>query len=574
MANNPFAQAVSVESISGPPSQSDYLGDRGFRLAAMGGALIIIVLLVYILFEIGGQAMPAILDYGLGFLVSTTWDVSRGEFGILPEIWGTLYSSLLALAIGGFFGITVAIFLTQGFLHGRLAAVFRTIVEMLAAIPSVVYGLWGIYVVIPAIRPIANWLHDVFGWFPLFGTSLSGPGLMPAVIVLSIMILPTVAAISQDALNLVPYKVKEAAYGMGTTRWEAILRVLVPTASRGIFGALVLGFGRALGETMALAMLEAGQSLRFALMPEKQDPDDVIRAGGAGAMQGLLDQAMPMVQLLWRRETEGKNFDSPERKAALDKDLRTAIAKIADPSIRHHYGDEIKNLRWQLFNPRRQGGARKPWRGRNAPEAARATTKSSALVSAGQGFEEYLHEAVILATLITHPELLHSALDALERLDCTTDDHRRLQGALLVHVDETDADALRAAISATIGPAPLENLFALRHVQICPSVAHPQDADKAALCLAEEVAKLTAMRGAAQEIEDALQDMDGLADEGLTWRLGQAAEARNRAGKSENDDKSEFDIGPNGARISRDERGAFESLLEQIGYGSNKPDAS
>jgi phosphate transport system permease protein len=255
MATNPFAQAVSVESLSGPPSQSDYLVDRGFRLAAIIGAAIIILLVAYILVEIGGQALPAITEYGLGFLVSSTWDVSRQEFGILPEIWGTLYSSLLALAIGGFFGITVAIFLTQNFLPARLAAVLRTIVEMLAAIPSVVYGLWGIYVVIPAIRPIANWLHDVFGWVPLFSTSLSGPGLMPAVLVLSIMILPTVAAISQDALNLVPYKVKEAAYGMGTTRWEAILRVLVPTASRGIFGALVLGFGRALGETMALAML-------------------------------------------------------------------------------------------------------------------------------------------------------------------------------------------------------------------------------------------------------------------------------------------------------------------------------
>jgi len=255
MATNPFAQAVSVESLSGPPSQSDYLVDRGFRLAAIIGAAIIILLVAYILVEIGGQALPAITEYGLGFLVSSTWDVSRQEFGILPEIWGTLYSSLLALAIGGFFGITVAIFLTQNFLPARLAAVLRTIVEMLAAIPSVVYGLWGIYVVIPAIRPIANWLHDVFGWVPFFSTSLSGPGLMPAVLVLSIMILPTVAAISQDALNLVPYKVKEAAYGMGTTRWEAILRVLVPTASRGIFGALVLGFGRALGETMALAML-------------------------------------------------------------------------------------------------------------------------------------------------------------------------------------------------------------------------------------------------------------------------------------------------------------------------------
>ena len=126
---------------------------------------------------------------------------------------------------------------------------------MLAAIPSVVYGLWGIYVVIPALRPVAAWLHDIFGWFPLFSTSLSGPGMAPAVIVLSIMVLPTVAAISQDPFSLIPYKIKEAAYGLGTTRWEAIMKVMLPTASSGIFASLVLGFGRALGETMALAML-------------------------------------------------------------------------------------------------------------------------------------------------------------------------------------------------------------------------------------------------------------------------------------------------------------------------------
>ena len=192
---------------------------------------------------------------GAAFLVNTRWDVQNESFGILPQIWGTLYSSLLALLIGGFVGITIAIFLTQDFLPHRIAVVFRTVIEMLAAIPSVVFGLWGIFVVIPFIRPAANWLYDAAGFIPFFGTSLSGPGLAPAVIVLAIMILPTVTAISQDAIGLVPYKIKEAAYGMGTTRWEAILKVIVPTASGGIFSALILGFGRALGETMALAML-------------------------------------------------------------------------------------------------------------------------------------------------------------------------------------------------------------------------------------------------------------------------------------------------------------------------------
>ena len=195
-------------------------------------------------------------EHGLGFLTSTTWDVDRQQFGVLPQIWGTLYSSLLALLIGGFFGVAMAIFLTQDFLPPRLAQVFRTIVELLAAIPSVVYGLWGLFVVVPAMRPVANWLYEHLGLDPVLRHhARAAPAWRPPALVLAIMVLPTVAAVSQDALRLVPYKVKEAAYGMGTTRWEAILRVMLPAASTGIFGALVLGFGRALGETMALAML-------------------------------------------------------------------------------------------------------------------------------------------------------------------------------------------------------------------------------------------------------------------------------------------------------------------------------
>jgi phosphate transport system permease protein len=253
MASNPFAHVVT--KVCGPPSATDYGADKLLRGVVWAAASVILLLVAYIVFELGRQAFPAMLQFGVKFLYSTTWDVQATEFGILPEIWGTLYSSLLALLIGGVLGIAIAIFLTQDFLDHRLSTVFRTIVEMLAAIPSVVYGLWGIYVLIPLIRPGANWLHDTLGWFPLFGTSLSGPGMAPAALVLAVMILPTVAAISVDAFRRVPYKVKEAAYGMGTTRWEAILKVMLPSASSGILAALVLGFGRALGETMALAML-------------------------------------------------------------------------------------------------------------------------------------------------------------------------------------------------------------------------------------------------------------------------------------------------------------------------------
>jgi phosphate transport system permease protein len=241
--------------IAAAPSAWDVFADRSFRLLARGAAALILVLLGFMVWEIGRKAWPGIRDYGAGFLTSTTWDVGRGQFGILPAIWGTLYSALLALLIGGFLGVVMAIFLTQDFLPPRLAHVFRITVELLAAIPSVVYGLWGIFVVVPAIRPLANRLHEALGVIPFFSTTLSGPGLLPAALVLAIMILPTVAAVSQDALRQVPYKVKEAAYGMGATRWEAILKVMLPTAATGVFGALVLGFGRALGETMALAML-------------------------------------------------------------------------------------------------------------------------------------------------------------------------------------------------------------------------------------------------------------------------------------------------------------------------------
>lgn len=260
----PFVVPAQADSVCQPPSSLEFFVDRAFRALARIGVILILALVVALVFEIGRKAIPGIQKYGIDTLIGTVWDVNQQKFGILPAIWGTLYSALIALLIGGFFGVAMAIFLTQDFLPARLAAVFRTIVELLAAIPSVVYGLWGIFVVIPAIRPLTDGLHAAFGWIPFFGTTLSGPGLLPASLVLAIMILPTIAAVSQDALRSVPMKTKQAAYGMGTTHWEAILKVMVPSAATGIFGALVLGLGRALGETMALAML-VGNSNQISL---------------------------------------------------------------------------------------------------------------------------------------------------------------------------------------------------------------------------------------------------------------------------------------------------------------------
>ncbi len=325
---------------------------------------------------------------------------------------------------------------------------------------------------------------------------------------------------------------------------------------------------------LALPLLEAGQSLRFALMPAGKDPDDVIRDGGAGAMRKLLENAQPMVQILWQRETEGRVLDSPERKAALDRDLRNAIARIKDPSIRGHYGEEIRRLRWELFGQRRGAApARGKWRRRDAGPSFQPATKQSALVLAPPQFEEELREAVILATLLTHPALLPEFEVEIERLHCVTRDHARIRNALLNHVDIADPDRLHAAVGDALGPGPLEKLLGLSHVQIAPPLLDRTDTQKAALCLAEELAKLDAVRGAAREIEDAMNDLSGFADEGVTWRLSQVAEARNRAGRGDTEDRNEYDLAPNGARMKRDERSAFDRLLEQIDFakGGRRP---
>lgn len=301
---------------------------------------------------------------------------------------------------------------------------------------------------------------------------------------------------------------------------------------------------------LSLPMLEAGKGLRFAILPGGMDPDDLIKAQGAPAMQGVLDGAKPMVQLLWQRETEGRVFDSPERRAALDKTLRGHLARIADQSIRNHYADEMKRLRLELFGTGQvrpfQPGPFRPGRGRFAPPGgALASTRSSLLAQARGPVEEVLREAVILATLILHPALIHRFESALERLDLTGEDHDALRQMIIAGADMPD---LHAKIAAS-APAALDALLSRPHVAIAPPVRNREDDDLAALCLAEELAKLEARRGARREIEDAMEDMDGLPDEGLTWRLSQAAEARHRSDKSGITDSS--DLGEDRGALSR-----------------------
>ncbi|WP_050930260.1 DNA primase [Aestuariivita boseongensis] len=316
---------------------------------------------------------------------------------------------------------------------------------------------------------------------------------------------------------------------------------------------------------LALPLLEAGQSLRFAIMPEGLDPDDLLRAKGPQAVQAVLDQAIPMVRLLWQRETEGKNFDSPERKAALDKALREKIKLIRDPSIRQHYGQEIKDLRWQLFRPQRSAPGKSWSPGRKPSLAPLPSTKSSLLVAAGEGAEDQMREAVILAAIIAHPTIAAEFEAGIESLACIDPDHRALRDMILRVAMDTPDD-LHAEIEAQLGPVPLEKLHGLRHVAITPCIRNPGDVDLAQMTVAEELAKLDAYRGLMAEVAEAVEDLGGEADEAVTWRLSQAAEARNRAMRSQQEDKAEYDLGDNGARINRDERNALDDLLGKIKF--------
>ncbi|MGJ5620500.1 DNA primase [Sulfitobacter sp. MF3-043] len=325
---------------------------------------------------------------------------------------------------------------------------------------------------------------------------------------------------------------------------------------------------------LALPLLEAGQSLRFAVMPEGQDPDDLLKAQGSTALQKLLDEAIPMVRLLWQRETEGRVFDSPERKAALDKALREKIKLIKDPSIRSHYGQEIKDLRWQLFRPKAAKGPAA--RGQNAgkwqpaPQPPMASTKASALAAATDAqTSEHLRETVILAALVNCPQIIEDFESGLENMTFSDRTHATLRDLLLRH-GHAGEKVLRDQISSVLGPDALENLISQRHVAITPCIRNPGNVEMATMTVAEELAKLEAARGLNAEIAEAVEDLTGVADEGVTWRLSEAARAADRAVRTGQEDKAEYELGENGARMKRDERSALDALLDGIKYEKPK----
>ena len=234
---------------------SEKLVDISFRNLAVILASIVALVLFAILIIVFRGSLESMGRYGWQFLVTSDWDPVNDRYGAGAAIYGTLITSLLSLLIAVPLGVGTAIFITENIIPPQIRNVISVMVELLAAIPSVVLGLWAIFVMEPFIRPALESLHSNLGWIPLFSTPPMGPGTLPAVLILVVMILPIITSISRDSLNQVPMKLRQAAYGIGTTRWGAILNVILPAAISGIIGGVMLALGRAMGETMAVTMI-------------------------------------------------------------------------------------------------------------------------------------------------------------------------------------------------------------------------------------------------------------------------------------------------------------------------------
>ncbi|MBJ7259117.1 MAG: phosphate ABC transporter permease subunit PstC [Chthoniobacterales bacterium] len=247
----PARNPISVPVRTGP----DY-----FLWLCRAASLAAIFFLGWIFWEIFRQAYPALKEFGAGFLSGAIWQPNRERYGVLPFLVGTVATSLIALLVALPPGLAIAIFLSEDFLPRPARQLVRFVVELLAAIPSVVYGLWGIFVVIPLIQKLGSWSAETFPQIPLLAGPAYGNSLLTASVVLALMILPTITAISRGSLVAVPRTLREGSYALGSTRWEAIFGVILPTAAPGIVAATILALGRAMGETMAVAMLIGNSS--------------------------------------------------------------------------------------------------------------------------------------------------------------------------------------------------------------------------------------------------------------------------------------------------------------------------
>jgi phosphate transport system permease protein len=227
--------------------------DDGFKIITGAVAALVLLIAVGIAFELARQSQLSIRKFGMHFWTTKTWDPVSGDFGALPFIWGTLYSSVLALLIATPVALGIAIFISE-LCPNALRQPLSYLTDLLAAIPSIVYGLWGVFVLVPGVRYLELHTPEPLKKIPLFKGFPLGVGMLSAAVILAIMVIPFTSSVAREILKNVPMSQREAAYALGATRWEAI-KIAVGFGKTGIIGAVMLGFGRALGETMAVTMV-------------------------------------------------------------------------------------------------------------------------------------------------------------------------------------------------------------------------------------------------------------------------------------------------------------------------------
>src|SRR5256714_7385392 len=231
------------------------LPDKALRWGLTALAALILALIGYFFIRLYIEAKPAFDKFGvIGFTFDNNWDVSKNIYGALPLLVGTLITASVALVIGVSVAVAAALFVTE-LCPRPLRTPLTILIDLLAAVPSIVYGLWGVFVLIPKLRPIEQWFSDTFSFLPFVGGHVAGPNYFIGGLILAIMILPIVSAISREVIATVPADQKEAALALGATRWEMIRMAVLPYSRAGIAGAAMLGLGRAIGETIAVTLV-------------------------------------------------------------------------------------------------------------------------------------------------------------------------------------------------------------------------------------------------------------------------------------------------------------------------------
>ena len=285
---------------------------------------------------------------------------------------------------------------------------------------------------------------------------------------------------------------------------------------------------------IALPFLEAQKSIRFCLMPENQDPDDVLRLSGTSKMTELIEGSTPLINLIWKRETEGKIFDSPERRALLDKSLRAIINQIKDRELRKHYGSEFASLRSNLFfQPKgyqlRNSNKKYPYKDDSKGTVSLNTKKSMIVTS--EDMEVRLREALLLVVIISNPRFISEFVKELELIDFRLEEHKKILSTVLgVYYQENNQD-IEEILKEKIGTHNVSKIFDLKHLRIAPAMLPKASDDTIRQTIIGEITKIHARQGIEREIKEAVEDLKGATDESLTWRVSRAAEANDSANK-------------------------------------------